>query len=205
MRAVAAGLERAYPETNTNKTFYVVGLHEHLAHHVKPSLLLLQFVAREASSAPLLIVGAYRDVDPSEPSASHTECLLEAAEDAGVTVIARFLHLQRRQVEVDDGAGGFRPVASAQVDEAEVTTCDEAAERERLALLRRGRRHRAATPQHGLHARQQFARIERFAEVIVCPKLDTHDAVDIVGTRRQHDHGNIVAGRRIIPTPDPNG
>jgi len=84
----------------------------------------------------VLMPPAYRDVDPSEPSVSQTECLLEAPEDAGVTVIARFLHLQRRQVEVEDGAGGFRPVPSVQVDDAEVTTWDEAAERE----------HRAAVP-----------------------------------------------------------
>jgi len=84
----------------------------------------------------VLMPPAYRGVDASERSVSQTECLLEAPEDAGVTVIARFLHLQRRQVEADDGAGGFRPVASVQVDDAEVTTWDEAAERE----------HRAAVP-----------------------------------------------------------
>src|SRR5262249_60915388 len=72
--------------------------------------------------------------DASEPSVSQTECLLEAPDDAGVTVIARFLHLQRRQVEVEDG--GFRPVASVQVDGAQVTSWDEAAERE----------HRVAVP-----------------------------------------------------------
>jgi len=84
----------------------------------------------------VLMPPAYRGVDASERSVSQTECLLEAPEDAGVTVIARFLHLQRRQVEAADGAGGFRPVASVQVDDAEVTTWDEAAERE----------HRAAVP-----------------------------------------------------------
>ena len=83
----------------------------------------------------VLMPPAYRDVDASEPSVSQTECLLEAPEDAGVTVIARFLHLQRRQVEVEDGAGGFRPVASVQVDDAEVTTWDEAAEREHRATV----------------------------------------------------------------------
>ena len=78
---------------------------------------------------------AYRGVDASEPSVSQTECLLEGPDDAGVTVIARFLHLQRRQVEVEDGAGGFRPVASVQVDDADVTTWDEAAEREHRATV----------------------------------------------------------------------
>jgi hypothetical protein len=78
----------------------------------------------------VLMPPAYRDVDDCEPSASQTECLLECHEDATVTVIARFLHLQRRQVEEAGGAEGFRAVASVRVDDAEVTTWDEAAERE---------------------------------------------------------------------------
>jgi hypothetical protein len=83
----------------------------------------------------VLMPPAYHDVDASEPSVSQTECLLESPDDAAVTVIARFLHLQRRQVEVGDGAGGFRPVASVLVDDAEVTTWDEAAEREHRATV----------------------------------------------------------------------
>jgi hypothetical protein len=83
----------------------------------------------------VLMPPAYRDVDASEPSVSQTECLLEAPDGAQVTVIARFLHLQRRQAEVGDGAGGFRPVASVRVDDAEVTTWDEAAEREHRATV----------------------------------------------------------------------
>ena len=83
----------------------------------------------------VLMPPAYRDVDASEPSVSQTECLLEAPDDAAVTVIARFLHLQRRQVEVADGAGGYRPVASVQVDDAEVISWDEAAEREHRATV----------------------------------------------------------------------
>jgi hypothetical protein len=81
----------------------------------------------------VLMPPAYRDVDDCEPSASQTECLLECPEDAAVTVVARFLHLQRRQVEAEDGAGGFRAVASVEVDGAEVITWDEAAEREHRA------------------------------------------------------------------------
>ena len=49
----------------------------------------------------VLMPPAYRDVNASERSVSQTECLLEAPDDAGVTVIARFLHLQRRQVEAE--------------------------------------------------------------------------------------------------------
>jgi hypothetical protein len=81
----------------------------------------------------VLMPPAYRDVDECEPSASQTECLLECPEDATATVIARFLHLQRRQVEAADGAGGFRAVASVEVDGSEVITWDEAAAREHRA------------------------------------------------------------------------
>jgi hypothetical protein len=81
----------------------------------------------------VLMPPAYRGVDDCEPSASQTECLLECPEDAKVTVIARFLHLQRRQVEAASGGEGFRAVASVQVDDAEVITWDEAAEREHRA------------------------------------------------------------------------
>jgi hypothetical protein len=78
----------------------------------------------------VLMPPAYRDVDDCEPSASQTECLLECPDDAVVTVVARFLHLQRRQVEAEDGSGGFRAVDAVQVDGSEVITWDEAAERE---------------------------------------------------------------------------
>jgi hypothetical protein len=88
----------------------------------------------------VLMPPAYRDVDDCEPSASRTECLLECPADATVTVITRFLHLQRRQVEAASGGEDFRAVASVQVDDAEATTWDEAAERE----------HRATVPIAGL-------------------------------------------------------
>jgi hypothetical protein len=78
----------------------------------------------------VLMPPAYRTVDDCEPSASQTECLLESPEDAEVTVLARFLHLQRRTAQARDGSGGFRTVASVPVDGSEVTTWDEAAERE---------------------------------------------------------------------------
>jgi hypothetical protein len=78
----------------------------------------------------VLMPPAYRDVDGCEPSASQTECLLECPGDATVSVIVRFLHLQRRQAEAGDEAAGFRPVAAVEVAGTEVTTWDEAAERE---------------------------------------------------------------------------
>jgi putative ABC transport system permease protein len=64
VRAVAARLEQAYPETNTNATFSLVGLHDHLVTDIKPSLsllltatLLLLFIA-SANVALLLLARA---------------------------------------------------------------------------------------------------------------------------------------------------
>jgi len=53
----------------------------------EPSLLLLQFVARETGSTPLLVVGAYRDVDPV-PSPSLTSVLAELSREPNVLRIA---------------------------------------------------------------------------------------------------------------------
>ena len=61
----------------------------------------------------VLMPPGYKTVDPSEPSASQTECLLECADDAQVLVGVRFLQLQRRRVlQVQPGSGGTREVAS---------------------------------------------------------------------------------------------
>ena len=43
----------------------------------------------------VLMPPAYGSVDPTEPSASQTECLAECADDAQVLVSVRFLQLQR--------------------------------------------------------------------------------------------------------------
>ena len=79
----------------------------------------------------VLMPPGYRSVDPSEPSASQTECLVECANDAQVLVSVRFLQLQRRQVlQVQPGTGKTREVASLTVDGTEHTAWDEAIERE---------------------------------------------------------------------------
>ena len=70
-------------------------------------------------------------MDPSEPSASQTECLVECADDAQVLVSVRFLQLQRRAVfQVVPGTGELREVAALTVDGTEYTAWDEAIERE---------------------------------------------------------------------------
>ena len=81
----------------------------------------------------VLMPPAYRAVDEHEPSAAQTECVLECAPDATVTVVARFLQVQRRTVLAGSSADGFRPVGSLQAGEIEHTPWDEAAECERQA------------------------------------------------------------------------
>ena len=45
----------------------------------------------------VLMPPAYRAVDPCEPSASQAECLLECSDEARIWILARFLHLRRRE------------------------------------------------------------------------------------------------------------
>jgi hypothetical protein len=81
----------------------------------------------------VLMPVAYRAVDEHEPSAAQTECVLECAPDAMVTVLARFLQVQRRTVLAGSPADGFRPVDSLEAGEIEHTPWDEAAECEQEA------------------------------------------------------------------------
>jgi hypothetical protein len=45
------------------------------------------------------------------------------------------------------------------------------------------------------HAREQFARVERLAEIVVGAELEADDAIDVVRACGEHDHGDVVAGR----------
>jgi hypothetical protein len=81
----------------------------------------------------VLMPQAYRTVDEHEPSAAQTECVLECAPDATVTVLARFLQVQRRTVLAGSPAAGFQPVDSLQAGGIEHTPWDEAAECEQQA------------------------------------------------------------------------
>jgi hypothetical protein len=79
----------------------------------------------------VLMPPGYRAVDPAEPSASQTECLVECADDAQVLVTIRFLQLQHRRVmQVQPGSGATREVPALTVEGTEYTAWDEAIERE---------------------------------------------------------------------------
>jgi len=66
-----------------------------------------------------------------------------------------------------------------------------------IALLGGGARHGLATAQHGLHAREQFARVERLAEIVVGAELEPDDTltarIDLV--RRAWDLDILVSAR----------
>jgi hypothetical protein len=78
----------------------------------------------------VLMPVAYADLDPSEPSASQTQCLVECGDEARIQVGLRFLQVQHRQVVQALDTGETREVASLVVDGTEFTSWDEAVERE---------------------------------------------------------------------------
>ncbi len=86
----------------------------------------------------VLMPAAYRAVDEHEPSAAQTECVLECAPGATVTVLARFLQVQRRTVLAGSPDTGFREVGSLEAGGVEHTPWDEAAECEQEAAATLG-------------------------------------------------------------------
>ncbi len=83
----------------------------------------------------VLMPVAYAELDPSEPSASQTQCLVECDDDAQVRITIRFLQLQRRGVGEATGPGEFRPVSTLTIDGQEFTAWDEAVEREERLVV----------------------------------------------------------------------
>jgi hypothetical protein len=73
----------------------------------------------------------YAAVDPCEPSASQTECLLECPADAEFDIGLRFLHLQRRTAErIDPATGEATGSGAPEAGGAGHGSWDEAVERE---------------------------------------------------------------------------
>ncbi len=91
----------------------------------------------------VLMPPAYAAVDDCEPSASQTECLAEAGDDATVQILVRFLHVQQRIVQqapahpagLPRDATGWAEVPSLTVGGTEYTRFTEATEREVEAEL----------------------------------------------------------------------
>lgn len=78
----------------------------------------------------VLMPPSYMDHDTGERHAASTEVIFEPRPGASLHIRLRFLHLQRRSVEVNG-----RPVGSVTIDGVEHTTWDEAVEREVDAVL----------------------------------------------------------------------
>ncbi|HZD97909.1 MAG TPA: hypothetical protein VE132_07075, partial [Micromonosporaceae bacterium] len=74
----------------------------------------------------VIVPADYAAVEPTESAISQTECILEADDDADVTVVIRYLQVQRRTVR--DASGAM--VDSLDLDGASVTAWDEAVEHE---------------------------------------------------------------------------
>jgi hypothetical protein len=86
----------------------------------------------------VLMPPGYAELDPHERSVSQTECLVECAADpaAEVRVLARFLQLQPRCVQrLVAKTGEWQSVDRLELDGAEHTTWEEAAEREELVSV----------------------------------------------------------------------
>jgi hypothetical protein len=84
----------------------------------------------------VLMPPGYAEVDPLEPSASQTECLLECPDDAQVRVLARFLQLQDRCVQgISPENGELEDVGALYVDGTEYTSWTDSAEREQQVTV----------------------------------------------------------------------
>ena len=66
----------------------------------------------------------------------------------------------------------------------------------RLARLRQ---HVGAAAEHRTHPRNQLARIERLAEIVIRPDLEADDAVDILFERGKQNDGNARAPGSQVP------
>lgn len=74
----------------------------------------------------VLMPADYADAEPNESAFSQTECVLEADDDAEVTVVLRYLQVQRRTIRDVTGA----QIDSLDLDGASITAWDEAVEHE---------------------------------------------------------------------------
>ncbi|HEV2370642.1 MAG TPA: hypothetical protein VGS19_00620 [Streptosporangiaceae bacterium] len=84
----------------------------------------------------VLMPPCYKAVDPTEPSACQTECLLECPAEATVHVVTRFLQLQRRRVQACcEGTGDWQEVDSLPAGDTTLIPWDEAVERERCVSV----------------------------------------------------------------------
>jgi hypothetical protein len=78
----------------------------------------------------VLMPGEFAAADPSERASAQTEYVMEAGDRVSLTVVLRFLQVQRRSVWRLSAGGDFEPVGSLRVDGVTIPAWDEAVERE---------------------------------------------------------------------------
>jgi hypothetical protein len=51
---------------------------------------------------------------------------------------------------------------------------------------------RARTPKHGPHPSHELPRTERLGEIVICADLEANDAIDLLGTRGEHQNVGVA-------------
>jgi hypothetical protein len=136
----------------------------------------------------VLMPADYAAVEPTESAISQTECILDADDDADITVVIRYLQVQRRTVRDASGA----PVDSLDLGGTSVTAWDEAVEHEvvvgaALADLR------AATLVQRLDAPE--------AEESEPVHSASGETVGHLVRRREHLRATLTIGATSLPGP----
>jgi hypothetical protein len=136
----------------------------------------------------VLMPADYADAEPNESAFSRTECVLEADDDAEITVVLRYLQVQRRTIRDVTGA----QIEALDLDGASITAWDEAVEHQvvvgaALADLR-------ATPV-----------VQRFEAPEVEESEPVHNAsgetVGHIVRRREHLQATLTIAATSLPGP----
>ena len=136
----------------------------------------------------VLMPADYADAVPNESATSQTECVLEADDDAELTVVLRYLQVQRRTIRDATGA----QIESLDLDGASITAWDEAVEHE--VIVGAALADLVATP---------------LVQPLDAPDAEESEVVhstsgDMVGhivRRREHLHGTLTIAATSLPGP----
>ena len=136
----------------------------------------------------VIVPADYAAVEPTESAISQTECILEADDDADVTVVIRYLQVQRRTVRDVSGA----MVDSLDLDGASVTAWDEAVEHE--VVVRASVADLRAAP---LVQRLDAPEAEESEPV----RSASGETVGHLVRRREHLQASLTVGATPLPGP----
>src|SRR6185369_6517926 len=133
----------------------------------------------------------------------HVQAAVERLELASTCQLGQLFARQRlarvphQRLEHREFAGGQRQLLAVLAQGARSQIERERPEGDHFVVARRcARRFLSWTaPQHGVDTGQQFARIERLAQVIVGADLQPDDPIHVLAFGREHDDGRAVIGR----------